>query len=126
MLRLSTAIATALFMPCALAQDPVQTDGDKYKSILENACVRVLDYSDQPGQKTQEHTHPSYVLYVLSPFERELTLPGGKVLRRQFSTGEVAFFDGQTHTGENVGQTPTHVLIVELKQLPQGDTKCAE
>jgi hypothetical protein len=26
--------------------------------------------------------------------------------------------DAQTHTGENVGETPTHVLMVELKRPP--------
>lgn len=124
MIRLSTAIISMLIMPCALAQDPTHTDGDKYTTILENECVRVLDYRDQPGQKTQQHTHPAFVLYALSTFERELTLPGGKVVRRQFNAGEVAWSDGQTHVGENVGQTPTHVLIVELKQQAKHDRTC--
>lgn len=126
MLRLSATIAAILFAPCALAQDPVQTDGDKYKAILENACVRVLEYRDQPGDVTSEHTHPAYVVYVLAPFEREFTVDGGKVMRRQFSTGEVAFFESHTHIGRNVGQTPTHALLVELKMPAGGDTKCAQ
>lgn len=126
MLRLSIAIVTSLVMPCALAQDPVQTDGDKYKAILENACVRVLDYQDEPGQKTQQHEHPAFVLYALSAFERTLTLPDGKVLRRQFKPGDIAWSDGQTHIGENVGNTPTHVLIVEIKRGPEEGQPCGK
>jgi hypothetical protein len=100
----------------ALAQDAVQTDGDKYKVILENTCVRVLDYQDAAGEKTHQHAHPAFVLYALSPFKRTLTLPDGKVLRREFKTGDVMWSEAQTHIGENVGETPTHVVIVELKE----------
>lgn len=99
----------------ALAQDAVQTDGDKYKAIFENDCVRVLDYQDRPGQATHQHRHPAFVLYALAPFQRSLTLPDGKVLQRQFKAGDVMWSDAQTHIGTNTGDTPTHVVIVEMK-----------
>lgn len=116
MLRPSIIAALAALTTSALAQDAVQTDGDKYKVILENACVRVLDYQDAAGEKTHQHTHPAFVLYALSPFKRTLTLPDGTVLRREFKAGDVMWSDAQTHIGENVGDTPTHVVIVELKE----------
>ncbi|MDQ2780206.1 MAG: hypothetical protein M3Y32_11700, partial [Pseudomonadota bacterium] len=68
----------------AMAQDAVQTDGDKYKVIFENECVRVLDYKDLPGQATHQHKHPAFVLYAFDPFKRSITLPDGKILQRQF------------------------------------------
>lgn len=124
MLRI-LAIATSILLTTpVLAQDAVQTDGDKYKVILENACVRVLDYRDQPGEKTHQHRHPAFVLYALGPFQRTLTLPDGKILRREFKQGDVMWSDEQTHIGENVGQTPTHVLIVELKKPASSDGTC--
>ena len=104
------AICTSTF-----AQDAVQTDGDKYKVIFENECVRVLDYKDQPGQTTRQHKHPAFVLYALGPFKRSITLPDGKVLQRQFKDGDVMWSDSQTHIGTNSGDTPTHVVMVELK-----------
>lgn len=112
----------ALFLAAthAFAQDPLQTDRDKYKAILENDCVRVLEYTDRPGERTQQHRHPAFVLYALSSFKRSLTLPGGKVLKRQFKAGDVMWSDEQTHIGENVGDTPTHVIIVELKRPKTG------
>ena len=99
----------------ALAQDAVQTDGDKYKAIFENDCVRVLDYQDRPGQATHQHRHPAFVLYALAPFQRSLTLPDGKVLQRQFKAGDVMWSDAQTHIGTNTGDTPTQVVIGEMK-----------
>ncbi|MDX9887102.1 hypothetical protein [Thauera sp.] len=99
----------------ASAQDPVVTDPDKYRVILENDCVRVLDYADRPGEKTHPHRHPSFVLYALSPFSRRLLLDDGRVLQRQFGAGEAMWSPAQVHIGENIGDTPTRVIIVEMK-----------
>jgi len=111
-----TALATG-----AHAQDAVQTDGDKYKVQLENACVRVLDYRDQPGEETHQHHHPTFVLYALGPFQRTLTLPDGQVLRRTFAAGDVMWSPAQTHIGKNTGTTPTHALLVEFKAATAED-----
>ena len=99
----------------ALAADPLLTDGDKYKVLLENERVRVLEYRDLPGAKTQQHFHNAFVLYALSPFKRRITLPDGKLIMREFKAGEVIYSDNQTHVGENIGGTPTHVIMVEMK-----------
>ena len=68
----------AVFLGCLLlssavqvwADDAVTTDPDKYKVVLENERVRVLEYRDKPGQKTSMHTHPDFVLQALAPFKR--------------------------------------------------------
>lgn len=113
----------ALLSANSTAQDAVQTDGDKYKVLLENECVRVLDYKDAPHDKTHQHRHPAFVLYALSSFRRSLTLPDGKVLTREFKQGDVMWSDAQTHIGENIGQSDTHVVIVELKSHAASCTK---
>lgn len=100
----------------AAAQDPLQTDGDKYRLLMESDRVRVLEYRDQPGEKTHQHRHPAFVLYAMSLFKRKLTLPNGKTMMREFKAGDVLYSDDQTHIGENVGTTPTHVIMVELKE----------
>jgi len=119
-MRFATLAILPFLMASAFGQDAVETDPGKYKAILENECVRVLEYNDRPGEKTHEHRHPAFVLYALSSFKRTLTLPGGKVLRREFKPGDVMWPDEQAHIGENVGDTPTRVIIVELKKLRQG------
>lgn len=98
-----------------MAADPVQTDGEKYKVLLENEMVRVLEYQDLPGEKTHQHYHPSFVLYAQGPFKRKITLPNGKVILREFIEGDTLYSEGQTHIGENIGDTPTKAVIVEIK-----------
>jgi len=127
MMKRNRAIATALLLGAvsASAHDPLQTDGDKYKAILDNACVRVLEYRDRPGDRTRQHTHSAFALYALAPFKRTLTLPDGRVLTREFKAGDVLWSPAQTHIGENVGSTPTHVVIFELKPGAATADACA-
>jgi len=95
--------------------DPVVTDGDKYSVLLENESVRVLRYHDLPGAKTHLHHHPNFVMYALAPFRRQLTLGGEAPRVREFKAGDVAWMPAQSHVGENIGTTPTDVLLIELK-----------
>ena len=106
-------------MSASAPKDPILTDPDKYKVIFENERVRVLDYRDKPGQKTSPHYHPDFVLYSLSSFKRTLTLPAlGTSVTRDVKAGDVAWSPAQIHIGENVGETETHVIMVELKPGP--------
>jgi hypothetical protein len=96
--------------------DPLRTDPDKYKLVLENERVRVLEYRDKPGDKTKQHSHPDFVLYTLSTFKRRLTLGDGRTLERTATPGQTSFSEAHVHVGENVGDTDTHVLMIELKE----------
>jgi quercetin dioxygenase-like cupin family protein len=97
--------------------DPCVTDPDHYKVIFENERVRVLEYRDEPGGKTSPHVHPDSVMITLSAFDRRLTV-GEQSREVSLEPGDVRWLDAQTHSGENTGSTPTHVVFVELK----GDT----
>ncbi len=46
--------------------DPVSVSPDKYKVLLENNQVRVVEYSIKPGERDQPHTHPPKVSYVVN------------------------------------------------------------
>jgi hypothetical protein len=109
------SVLVAATLGIGWAQDPTSTDGDKYKVVLENERVRVLEYRDKPKDKTMMHEHPDFVVVARSAFKRKLTFPSGKTATREFKAGEVLFMDAQSHIGENVGNTETHVLIIELK-----------
>ena len=65
------------------SRDPVVTDGDKYRVVLENERVRVLEYRDSPGQRTTPHHHPDYVLCALGAFKRKFVLSDGREAVRE-------------------------------------------
>ncbi|HEU0335761.1 MAG TPA: hypothetical protein VFR43_04360 [Gaiellaceae bacterium] len=96
--------------------DPTATDPDKYRVLLENDRVRVLEYRDRPGQRTSPHDHPDSVMVTLSAFDRRLVTGSGDARDVHLEPGEARWLDAQTHSGENTGATPTHVVFVELKQ----------
>ncbi|VXC05739.1 cupin domain-containing protein [Nocardioides sp. AX2bis] len=95
--------------------DPVATNGDHYRVVFENDRVRVLDYADRPGDATTNHRHPDSVMYTLSSFRR-LLVSGDGSREVTMEAGTTAWLPAQEHRGENIGDTPTHVLLVELKE----------
>lgn len=101
--------------------DPTETDPDKYKVVFENERVRVLEYRDLPGAKTSPHGHPDSVMITLSGFERRLTA-GDQTRDVTLAAGEIRWLDAQTHSGENIGRTPTHVVFVEMKEEAKART----
>jgi beta-alanine degradation protein BauB len=95
--------------------DPTATDPDKYVVVFENERVRVLEYKDEPGQRTSPHDHPESIMVTLSAFDRRLEGASGESRDVHLEPGEVRWLDAQTHAGENIGASPTHVVFVELK-----------
>ena len=97
-----------------MSLDPIASNPDHYKVVFENERVRVLEYHDQPGESTTPHAHPDSLMYTLSAFRRRLV--SGDVQREvDLDAGTVGWLPAQEHHGENIGETPTHVIFVELK-----------
>ena len=96
--------------------DPVETNPRHYTVVYENERVRVLEYRDQPGDRTTAHEHPDSVMHTLSAFRRRLH--SGELHRDvEMPAGLTGWLPAQEHWGENIGETPTHVLFVELKEV---------
>ena len=95
-------------------RDPVRTDPELYSVVFENDRVRVLEYRDRPGDRTSEHGHPDMVIIPLSTFRRRLTV-GGQTVEVHKTRHEAGWVPAQTHIGENIGDTESHSLFVELK-----------
>lgn len=101
----------------AMWRDPATTNPDHYTVIMENEQVRVLEYTDRPGEVTTAHDHPDSVMYTLSSFQRRLHAED--VVRDvQIAAGGAHWLPAQRHYGENTGDTDTHVIFVELKNTP--------
>jgi beta-alanine degradation protein BauB len=98
-----------------MSLDPVETNPDHYRVVFENERVRVLEYTDVPGVRTTPHRHPDSVMYTLSSFRRRLHA-GDQHRDVEMAAGFTGWLPAQEHAGENIGETETHVLFVELKE----------
>jgi quercetin dioxygenase-like cupin family protein len=101
--------------------DPVATNPDNYKVVFENDQVRVLEYTDKPGHLTTPHEHPDSVMYTLSSFRRRLISDQGQK-EVEITAGTTAWLSAQKHAGENIGNTDTRVIFVELKGSNSGES----
>ena len=96
--------------------DPTVTDPDAYRTIFENDRVRVLEYNDLPGHRTHTHRHPDSVMYTLNAFRRRVCADGRQV-DVELPANQVRWIGAQEHYGENIGETPSHAIFVELKEM---------
>jgi hypothetical protein len=104
-----------------MGADPTQTDPDKYKVVFENDRVRVLEYTDRPGDRTSPHSHPDSIMYTLSSFERRL-IHGDQHRDVQLEAGRVVWVAAQEHSGENIGATESRSIFIELKEPRPGSS----
>jgi quercetin dioxygenase-like cupin family protein len=98
--------------------DPTVTNPGNYSTLWENEHVRVLEYTDLPGDATTPHDHPNSVMITLTGFRRRLSSGD-----REFEVpaGQAVWIPAQRHSGENIGDSPTHTIIVELKGGAAGE-----
>ncbi|SNY61411.1 cupin domain-containing protein [Paractinoplanes atraurantiacus] len=95
--------------------DPTVTDPGLYKVVFENERVRVLEYRDEPGDRTHPHRHPDSVMVTLSAFQRRVSA-GDRTVDVDLPAGQARWLGAQEHVGENTGTTATHSIFVELKE----------
>lgn len=110
-----------------MSTDPVISNPQLYRVLFENERVRVLEYRDEPGDRTTPHQHPDSVMVTLTSFQRRL-LHGDAQRDVELSAGSASWLPAQQHAGQNIGTTPTHVVFVELKEPvpaagPQGEAE---
>ena len=94
--------------------DPCVSNPDAYDVLFENDRVRVLRYHDHPRHRTTVHAHPDSVMVTLSSFRRRLGV-GGREVEVELEAGEARWLDAQQHYGENIGDTDSQAIFVELK-----------
>lgn len=112
----AAAFATVLVADEAKAPDALTANPDKIRLELENEHVRVLEARLEPGQKENAHSHPAYVVYVLSGGTLRVHGADGKTSELTLKTGDVMYREPVVkHWAENVGTTETRLMLVELK-----------
>jgi len=86
-----------------------------YKVLLENRYTRVYDIRIPAGTREPQHTHHDRVVVCLSGAELEHLMPDGRVEPSTLKTGEIAWRNGGTHIGHNLGNTDLWVIAIEPK-----------
>jgi len=85
------------------------------KLKFENDRVRILETLSHPGDKELQHSHPGNVVVVLEGAKMRITTADGKSNEVSFKAGDAFWREPVTHSAENIGTTPLHAIIVELK-----------
>jgi quercetin dioxygenase-like cupin family protein len=98
-----------------MAEDPVAVAGHVYKTLLENDQVRVLEVTIKPGEKTEMHSHPDMVAYILNDGRWKFTHPDGTSVELEGTPGQVIWLEAVEHLTENAGDAEARALLVELK-----------
>ena len=85
--------------------DAVAVSPDRFKILLENQHVRVIEYVLLPGQRDEWHTHPPKVSYVVT----------GGTLRITTEDGE-SFLNGREGWGCNLDGHTGQALRAKRRQ----------
>mgnify|MGYP003347629635 FL=1 len=115
MLMAAALLAAAGAGVIATAQDVTKVAPDSYKVEFENDQIRIIRVKRGPHSKVPMHSHPDYVLMMITDIDQKVTTPDGKVAEAHRKAGEVAFSKGLTHAEESLSDKPLEVVLVELK-----------
>ena len=110
----------ALGSGSAYAQDPVKVDSAHYKTVFENAAVRVLKITYPQGSKSTMHQHPDSIVVPLTAAKVQFTLPDGKVENSDMAVESAMYSPAGTHNPANVGTKAMEALLVEFKTAAPG------
>ena len=88
---------------------------EKSRVLLDNHRARVLELRLTPGEGEPMHSHPDYLVYVLSPATMLMTAADGSTKVVELGAGQASFGAATMHSGQNIGETVLHELIIELK-----------
>lgn len=98
------------------AIDAVLVSPDRFKVLLENEHVRVIEYALLPGERDQWHTHPPKVSYVVTGGTLRITTEDGQSFLTEEKAGSATWMDALgRHYAQNVGNTPVRIVLVEVK-----------
>lgn len=108
-------VLAILAFPTVFAQDVLDVNDANIKLRFENDRVRVLERTLKPGDREKLHSHPSYLIHVMTGGKLRNHNVDGKVTEFEVKAGDLLFRDPTTHWAENIGTTVVEVVVIELK-----------
>src|SRR5262245_52755037 len=111
------ASGPALIAGTRVAQslDPAVVNAGMEHVKFENTQVRVIEGVLKPGEKEQMHSHPAFVVYLVTGGKIRNNFADGNVVETDFKAGDVLYREPQTHWVENIGTSTLHFVVFELK-----------
>lgn len=98
-----------------MAEDAAKVAPQVYKVLFENERARMLEVRMKPGESTAMHSHPDYLVYLLSEGKVRFTSPSGEIGEVELPSGTVMWREAEEHATDNVGATEVHALFFEPK-----------
>jgi len=98
-----------------MPEDAVRVAPDAAKVLFENDRIRVLEIKLKKRQKMAMHSHPANLVYSLTSGKMKSTSSDGKVETMKMKKGRVGWSDGGSHAVENVGDSASATLVIEMK-----------
>ena len=103
-----------------VAQDVVKVDPTHYKVITENAAVRILRVTYEPGGKSPAHSHPDSVAVLLSGGKMQFTAPDGKKTEQDSARDSALYLPAGSHSNLNLSKAAIDAIVVEFKTPKPG------
>jgi quercetin dioxygenase-like cupin family protein len=98
-----------------MAEDAAKVAPHVYKVVFENERARVLEVRMRAGESTAMHSHPDYVVYLLSGGKVRFTSPSGESVDVELPAGAGMWRKAEEHATDNIGTTEVHAFFFEPK-----------
>lgn len=98
--------------------DAVVASPDRFHVLLDNAQVRVVEYTLRPGERDQWHTHPPKVSYIVRGGKLRIHLADGSSFVSEETQGNAVWMDAlPRHYAENIGPNDVTIVLTEVKSM---------
>lgn len=111
----ATMLALANPTPAQDAPNLSVADPEDAKVLVDNADVHIMEVTHAPGGHEPMHHHPAYVAVFLTDATLRETLADGTVRINHPKAGSAVFKPEVTHKAENIGDTVSKIIVIELK-----------
>ena len=97
------------------AAPPVEIEPEKNSIIYDGERYYVFNELLQPGDTRDRHSHSQRVVVRLNATRLQQWLDKGEEVFRDQVPDTISFNEPAVHIVKNIGQTPQHNIVVELK-----------
>lgn len=96
------------------AMDPL-TVGAKFSKLLQDTLnIKMYEFTINPGDSAELHTHPDHTVYVLQGGKLAVTFNGVNRQILELKTGDAFISPSLSDAGKNIGNTTVKLIITDI------------